>query len=504
MLLGFDGNRPLYFGGQGGILTVGGARSGKLQMMGYTACGIGYRGNVVALEVKGESAKIAENQAFTGRHTIDLNPFGMHDLREDRLDLFGHINLTSRNLVPDLKEQCLSISPKTAGTNSSYFEGRAQEYAEALGVTCVERNGSLTLPDWYDAVNRLIEDGERWDDFAFDMQNSQFEVARKIEKEVHNSRENGGNGFHGILGQLSDCFKACSDPQLLAAFSPPFNFSFQRLLNHDERYVVRVIIPESQLATAAMVVKAVLTTAFTIKSRDVSAPPQLWIMDEAPTLGANPILVKAHATGAGQNIRPWTICQSLDQLDVFSKNAKSIIKNSSSVTQVFGIRDEKEAEAWSARAGDETLCFDDEIAQLRARQRKQAAAVAMLQGEDFLKSAMTYGYEAKQAVVQSQVRRRIRTAEEILNMPPDRQMIFCDHVDKLVYAERRPYYQQAWMAGHFFPNPYHDRDMNSVRTKNKAFGYRRRRILECDPPKHLRHLHQYQNRPLRYVEGFKP
>ena len=505
VLLGFHGKRALAFSGQGGILTCAGPRSGKLRdVIGYTACGIGYQGNMIVLNVKNELSSIAKNQAFTRRHIININPYGMHDGAQDRIDLLGHIKIDSPTLIADLKAQCESISPETGAKNSAYFQVRAQEFAEAIALGILERDSSLSLSTWYEAINLLIEGGENWLDFSFYMHISRYPHVRRVEEEIANNRDSSGSGFQGILGELSKSFRACSDPKLLEAFSPPFTFSFADMLKEDKRYVVYVTIPQELMGIAAMPVKQIFSTAMTIKSRAPQAPMQLWLLDEAPALGTNPVLVKAHTIGAGMNIRPWTVTQSLKQLDGFGSNARDIILASSSVRQFFGVRDPVTAKIVSELSGDETLVYDDTLAQMKAAQRRQAAAAAIIQGENMIKTALQFQHEKPQTTHQSKMKRPLRTQEEVLNAPADRQFIFCDHVPKLIYCERKPYYEQHWMAGAFFSNPYHQKNLGTVRTKNKYFGHRTRRIKEMSPPKHLAHLHQYQNQPVRYVQGFKP
>lgn len=64
LLIGFFGNRPLWYDGLGGVLLTAGARSGKLRdWLGYVACGVGCEDhNIVQLCVKGELSSIGQGQ----------------------------------------------------------------------------------------------------------------------------------------------------------------------------------------------------------------------------------------------------------------------------------------------------------------------------------------------------------------------------------------------------------------------------------------------------------
>jgi type IV secretion system protein VirD4 len=153
--------------------------------------------------------------------------------------------------------------------------------------------------------------------------------------------------------------------------------------------------------------------------------------------------------------------------------------------------------------GEQHLSYDDEHQQALAAHRKRQVALSVLGGGNIMEAALNYRHEAKMQTEKSAIKRPLRTPDEVLNTPSDRQYIFSDHIPKVIYCERKPYYEQSWMAGRYHPNPYHP-PAYKVRIKNKRFGHSWRRVLEKDPPKHLRHLRQYQTRPLSYIEGFEP
>jgi len=101
----------------------------------------------------------------------------------------------------------------------------------------------------------------------------------------------------------------------------------------------------------------------------------------------------------------------------------------------------------------------------------------------------------------SQQQRWLRTMDEVIGTPSDRQFIFADGLSHPIYAERAPYWEQRFMAGRFHPNPFHP-PHDRVRIKT-MFGHDRRRIVTERVPAHLAHLPQYADGYWSYVEGFR-
>lgn len=503
-LLGFDRRKPLYFGGPGGITTVAGARSGKLTTsQAFTQMSFGYQGNILSTDPKGELAATFQNQAFTGKHVVTWNPLGLHGLPRHSIDLFDYIDLGSAAVFSDIQSTCEVFSPLSGSAQSEFFELRARDWNGGIGLHCTEVFGRLTISDWVTAVGLLLSGGEEWEEFADSMSESRFEWVRRAEHEIREGRESESGGFRGILGEIAKSFRAFVDPALLDSLSPPFAFSYADLLSETDRFNVYLIVPPEQLGVWAVPMKLHLNAAMIHKARAPQAPGQLWMLDELAQMGANPTVVRAYTYGAGIGVKPWGILQSVDQLNALGKDAKTIILSSSQTQQWFGVRDKNTAEFLSAMMGDETLSFDDTALQLAAEQRRAEAVQALISGEDPVKAAIALRGQSALARNRSQMRRRLMTPDEILNMPKDRQLIFTDEIDKPVYCERRAYYDLHWTAGRYHPNPYHGAQ-DRVRIKKRSFGFSTRRVLTKKPPGRLAHLRQYQNRSLSYIEGYEP
>jgi type IV secretion system protein VirD4 len=500
VLLGFHGHRPLRIGGQGGIVTVAGARSGKLRdVLGYTVCG-STPGNLVVLDPKGELAAVSQDQTALGKHCVTWNPCGLHGLPAHRINPVSYIRADSRTLVSDIKVFVQNVLPLTGSAHAEYFERRGQEYAEALALTLIERDGALTLPALYEVINLLVRPSEAWLSFAFDMHESRFPLVRRVEEEIAENHRSESNGFRGIVGEIFKAFQALSDPLLMASVSPPYDFSFEQLVEGHERFNVYLMPPVEFIGAWSAVIKAMFVAARITKARAPQAPGQLWILDEAGNLGAFPSIVEMFTYGAGQNIRPWAVFQSVDQMNKLGPGARNIILSSAATRQFFGVRDLETARMVSAMCGVQTLAYDDTQAQNRAELARRQAMLAVLQGSDPVEAAIRHAHHKAAAEMPSKQARDLRTPDEILNMPIDRQLIFSDAVPKPIYAERRPYYEQRFMAGRFHPNPYFLQASDRVRVRT-SYGHAWRWVIREPVPERFAHLIQYRDGYWSHVEG---
>lgn len=83
------------------------------------------------------------------------------------------------------------------------------------------------------------------------------------------------------------------------------------------------------------------------------------------------------------------------------------------------------------------------------------------------------------------------TSEEILGMSDTTQLLFTDGVAGPIRAERKPYYDQRFMAGRYHPNPFHP-PLDRVKVKC-WYGYRHMSVQQQPVPKEYAHYPQYHN-----------
>lgn len=464
LMLGYHDDKPIFWNGAGGLLLVAGARSGKLRdVLAYNICAGTHAHSMLILDMKGELAAISQDQTSAGKHCYYWNPAKLHGLPQHRVNPVDYIRKDSDTLVSDTKVFCQNILPKTGSTNAGYFEERGQSFLEAIILTLVMMDGALTLPRLYEIVNLIPGNSDAWLNFAFEMHEAGFPIAKAVEEEIAASRKSSGNGFQGILGEVMKALAPLSDPILMASVSPPYDCSLSDLCG-DRASHFYMMPPAEFVESWSPVIKALFVAGMIYKSRKPQASPQTWILDECAQLGGFPLVTRMFTYGAGVGIRPWAVFQSLDQLKAIGPDAHNIIPASAAVQSYFGVRDIETAQRLSGMLGQQTLAYDESLQQGQASYAREQAVHALLSGEDPMEAGLTLAYQSQAAGHRSQQQRFLRTPDEILNMPSDEQFIFADGLNHPILAKRKPYYEQRLMAGRFHPNPYHP-PLDRVRVK---------------------------------------
>lgn len=500
LLVGFHGQRPIWYSGMGGLLLVAGARSGKMRdILAYNICSGIYDRSLVVLDMKGEGGAISQDQTPDGKFCLYVNPLAQHGLAQHSLNPVDYIRIDSPTLVSDTKMYCENILPVSGAKNGRYFEQTGQRYIEAIILPLTETNGVLTLPDLYQAVTLLAQGGDAWLDFAFNMSESRFPIARSVEAEIAAARNSNGDAFNGVVGEITNAFACLSDPLLMKAVSPPFDFSMAQLCESDQAYQLYLMIPPEFVGPWAPVVKSIFVAGMVYKSRAPSAPQQTWVIDEAAQLQGFPLLTKLYSYGAGIGIRPWAVYQSAAQMRQTGPDAETIIPSSAALQSYFAVRDLPSARIVSDMLGDQTLDFFDEFKQADARHAQENAMRALLNDADPVQVGAEYAHHMRQAKQPAKMRRRLRTPDEILNMPGDKQFIFADGLDHPIYADRRPYFEQRFMTGRFHPNPFHP-PLEKIRVKTR-FGHAWRNVVREPVPKEFAHYPQYKDGSWSVVKG---
>ncbi|MGB0696277.1 MAG: type IV secretory system conjugative DNA transfer family protein [Rhodospirillaceae bacterium] len=493
LLVGFLGGRPLFYSGMGGGVCVAGARSGKLRdLIGYNICDGMYAGTLLILDIKGgELAAISRCQSVGPKACIYWNPLGLHDLPKNRINPVDFVRANSPTLVSDTKLLCENLITASGSGNAAYFEGRAREFLEAVILTLVRVEGVLTLPALYRIVNLMVAGGEAWLDFAFEMTESGFAIAERVEEEIANAREDSSGGFKGILGEVTRAFSALSDPILMESVSPPYDFSFADLCQSDQAYNVYLLPPADFVTAWAPVVKSMFVAAQIYKARAPAAPRQTWLLDECGQLGKFPLVVSAFTKDAGTGIRPWAFFQSIKQISDLGQNAQDKILSSAALQNWFGVRDETTAALLSRMLGQRTIHYTDERRREAARHAHARAAVSMFHGGDPFRAGLELTHQARLAHLPELKQLPLASVDELLAMPGDRQVIFADGLGRPLWAEKQPYYEQPFMARRAHPNPFHG--PNSHVQVMTPRGPAWRPVITAPVPAHLAHLPQYAN-----------
>ena len=493
LLIGFLGSRALWYDGDGGLLLTAGARGGKLTtLLAYNICAGIHTPSMLVLDMKGELAAVSQDQTPDRKYCIYWNPAGLHGLPQHRINPVDYVRMGSPSLISDVKVLCQNLIPPSGNKNGDYFEGRAREFLEGIILTLVRLHGVLTLGDLYRAVNLIPGGGDKWLDFAFEMNQAGFEVSARIEEEIANARqESSSTGYQGILGELFKALSCLSDPTLLQSVSPPFDYSLEDFCEGDQPTQLYLMPPAEFIAPWAPVIKAIFVAGMIYKARAPQAPRQTWILDECAQLGGFPLVTQLFTYGAGIGIRPWAVFQSIYQMDRLGQNAGNIITSSAQVRSYFAIRDIETATTVSRMLGVQTLEYDDELAQARARHAKHRAMQTLMGGGDPFMAGLDVMHHRREAEHRTKQQRLLRTPDEVMHTPKDKQFIFLDDLPRPLYADRKSYFEQAFMAGRYHPNPYHP-PLDRVRVRTR-WGHVLRSVEREAVPERYRDYPQYQD-----------
>lgn len=497
LFAGFYGRRPLWYHGAGGVLCTAGARAGKLRdFLAYNICsGTLADESLVCLDPKGELAAISENLTPDRKYALYWQPSGgmgtLAHLPVHRLNPLDHIYKGSPTIWGDIKTLAENKIVSSGGGNSAFFEETARRYFEPFAYIITELDGVLTYPRLYQVLNSIPGGGEEYLDIAFELRESGVDACVRIEEEIAAARENPGNGFMGVLSELLRSVACLSDVRLMESLSPPYDASLRDLCTSDRRYQVYLMPEPQHLTIYAPVIKAFFVNALTHRARHPAAPRQTHIFEELAQIGQFPLAAKMFSVGAGLGCRPVAIYQSSSQLNATAPNADAEIPASAQLRMAFAIRDLPSARTLSAMAGVETLEFDDEPQQRRAAYARDAALTSLILDEaDPFAAAETVRLQADLAVHRTKQHRALLSPDEILNLDARKMLLFADNLPGPILADRRPYFEERFMAGRYFPNPFHPPvDRVAVRTR---WGRRVRRVITAPAPDRLKDYPQYR------------
>ncbi|WP_300532438.1 type IV secretory system conjugative DNA transfer family protein [Maricaulis sp.] len=498
LYVGHIGGRSLMPNLSGGYLTVAAPRSGKLAtVLAYSSCLDGFSDTAIYLDPKGEIGSIS----FTLKPSYYWNPARIPGLPYHRINPVGHLHIDNPNLHAAAKAFADNFVEKTGAAGSVYFEGRGEQFLEAVVLTLARLDGVVTLKRLFEVLMLIPGGGDGWLEFAFEMSESGFTISKTVEEEIAAARGNDSGGFRGIVGELLRAVAPLSDPVLLESVSPPFDMCLSQLCG-PEAINLFLMPPGSWIAKLGGVLKSFFVGVKHYKESAPSAPRQTWFLDEIGLLGNFPLAMELFTIGAGMGCRPWAFYQSTEQMKATAPGGDVIIPASAAVRQYFAVRDDVSAARLSKQLGMQTLEYDDKAAQLRAQYAREEAARHLIAGGDPVQAALALSHHSALEANRSQQQRELRTMDEVIFTLNDRQYLFIDGVPHPVYAERGPYWESYAMRGRFLPNPYHP-PTDSVRIKTRL-GHANRRVITERVPAQFAHLPQFADGYWSYIEGFRP
>ncbi len=494
---------------QGGVLTVAGARSGKLtsalalNLLRPPSSSEAETPHHVMLDVKSEGAALSQLAVtMNNRRGIYWSPVKLPGVPvQHRINPVDYAVWGSPSLIDDIQSFAENSVVKSNAKNGNFFDGRGKSILEGLCVGITRRDGVLSLPAIHEAVGLLSAGGERWLDrigfYMHQCQGTQYDDVAATEKFIHHAQSDATNEtFQNFVGVLTNSFKCLSSPALRESVSPrpdgSYDYSFADLVQSEDVYSVFICVPQEYLQTWGAVVRSMFVAMRVYKSRNPATRPILAILDEAGNTGGPfPLAVELFTIGAGINIRPWVVLQSLSQANTLAEHGENIILSSAQTQQFFGVRDYPTADKLSKRLGVQTLRYGDEQAQIKARHAREQALHDLMDGADPIEAAMRARYHTDTIETPSVMQRLLRTPAELLNMPSDQQLLFTDHVGAPILCEKQPYFDLPAFAGTYLPNPYYP-PSDRVQVMTGA-GRRWLKVVTEAVPERYAHLPQHKD-----------
>lgn len=427
-----------------------------------------------------------------------VGTLGIHGLPCNPLDILDPASLSFH---ADVQALAVSLIPLSGSSGGKYFELTAQSCLSAILKSLAERFGRASFPRLYRVLNIIQTDRYAWADEIERMTESRFKDVKSAAAEMIYKQQEAPKEFSGILGEMLANLAWLNDPTLLAALEEG-GFSLSALSEDGPASRVHFIVPAELLSVWAPLIRTMFTTTMLYKSRRPWARRTNVLVDEAGQLGTFKALLSAYTFGRGAGVSAWAFFQDTGQImSNFGREALQSFLGSSALRQFFGVRDYETARLISEMIGEATFAYDDEEAQARAREVRQAQAQSVLFGADPMESAREFAHASRAAQRPAHVRRALITPSEVLALPEDEQIAFISGRDLPPMREKKyPYYTRRELAGRYLPNPYHP-PLDRVRVQGRLRP-KELRVYTRDVPYKYRDFPQYASGTALEIEGY--
>ena len=502
--------KPLRHSSRAGIKVTGGAGCGKSSQIAVPMI-LGSDETIVLIDSKGGEITqvIGAHCAMLGIPLFVIDPFNVTGARSLRVSLLSHLKASSSTLVPDCQRFWESVLPDSRG-DTPFFEQAGRRFGDAFTRHDVHLNGSTSFQSIFDLISMMRGDFQAWSawaDLARDKSTPDIVSTFGEMKEMYAGSP---KVFDSVMGGVSNAWTCMASPAAQATFvsDTAADFSLEELLKPGKK-IASLVISEELMRTLAPIVRSFVSSIRTLKSRRPDAPPITFLIDEAARLGRFEELADLFAIGRGQGTTPVVFYQSDRQIELnLGTTGRGIIEANAALMLDLGggIRDYETARNRSLSLGYQTVQVADPLVQTRADSRAaEIMRQVHLEGADPIEADLRLRQLDYEAAHTTKMRKALMEPDQLLGLDPNKMLVQARgyHLNPFI-AEKLAYYLQRRFAGHYFPNPNEERDLESVLIMT-WLGLRRRRIIEEPCPSFLSHLPQYADgRPLRYVEGFKP
>lgn len=506
VFIGFRKKKAVYSDGDAPVLVFSGAGGGKLTGFGaYNILDNSAKEHGVYVDLKGELSKISFNSAAeSGAHAVYFNPFGLHGLPQDRVNLFDLLSPRDQKIHANAQLIAETMIEFSGSGTGKFFELRGQAWLAAILVSLTLRDGYIDATNLMEAINSVEGDAAiKWAALIEYMLNSPHEYIRSIAGEMLAKQQDSPNQFGSFMAEIYAYTSVFNNPLVKSALSDP-TFSMKAITSHSQITKIYIVIPAEYMAQMKVVIKLFGISTMLYKAQTPDSPRTILFVDEAAQLGKAEFLLNAFTYGRGIGLRTIALFQSIGQIKRnFDAHAVQDFMGSAGTRLFFVVRDIETAELVSKMVGNQTLEYHTLTQDQAALQKKKTLQNALLNGGDPIMARLNYQYYDKAAQTKSKQGRNLIASSEVLTLREDKLIAFVSgkNLNPMV-LDKRPYYMEYSMAGKFQPNPYHP-PYDKIRVKT-TFGMRWKKIITEPIPEALKKYPQYSSGQWQYVEGYKP
>jgi type IV secretion system protein VirD4 len=311
--------KPIAYGGDGHILTIGPTRTGKTRRLLIPNLLLDpYNRSFVVIDIKGEIAALThEHRTRIGSKVVALDPFGVLAERGVNIPTVGFnpmlmLDPRHRDFSDDamvIAESLIQVAPNS---KEPHFAEAAQDFA--AGIVMLSKIHYGANANLSDVRTNIAASAESIEEVARTVEadeNMHPAVKNKLAKFI-NAKE--GKEIQSILSTASTQTRAL-DSVAIAASLAGGSVDFGALKR--ESHTVYLVLPPDRLLTHAKWLRLVISAAMTAmqKTKPVPGRPDVvFMLDEFPQLGRLQSIETAVSLNAGFGIKVWVAVQNLGQL----------------------------------------------------------------------------------------------------------------------------------------------------------------------------------------------
>lgn len=456
----------LYLGGgawhqkQGNLLTIAPPRSGKgaaiiIPNLLLRKDESHEKMSFVVFDPKGTNARISGwSLTFKDFDVKIFDPFKMQEkmgpssmVPGEAINIFGpddYLTFNPLSFVDKLDTSLVASCKRIAGlicpdrpANPSIWDSEARSFIFSLILHVV------TDPQYENEKNlvtvyKLFSEGN-WENLFAAMEDNTAEngAVSSAAKRWRNLLQTAKETFGSTTFTVNSCLSWLEDPSIQAVMIEN-NYDPYELEKGGK--AIFMCLPFDKTDDLKVFSRLFFGLSLLINGQPAPTPKKwvYYILDEFPSMGAFPEVIKGMAAYPEYNMRFWLFAQDLTQLDrIYTKNGRAEILSLCDVFQVFKSNDLETAKYASERLGDTTIKYDT-VTYNESTSTGTNEGETLGQNGSSMSDGSSFGSSYSYTYNTTQMPRRLLTAEEV--MKDDHIICFVKNVGNF-RLKRSMYYQ---------------------------------------------------------------